>query len=397
MSRTNQRAATQPWGENPHIVRLTVSVLITLIVAALLPLVLNQTDPRSGPPPLNAAPGSTAVPSPLSGVGHVYVINLENKGYDRVWDPDSGAPYLSTTLRSQGVLLTQYYAIARSSLPNYIAQISGQAPNARTLNNCARFVPFVWEGTVPPGQAVGSGCLYPTRVPTIASQLSDTGRSWKGYMGDMETPCRHPQLGDHDGSQSAKVGDQYATRHNPFVYFEAITSSPDCRSNVVDLASLSDDLTSIKSTPRLSYITPNLCDNGHDKPCVDGRHGGLQASNTWLKQWVPAILASPAFKEDGLLVITFDESDESNQSLQEGNGCCSGGADAGPTAPGGTGGGRVGALLLSPFITGGTSSDVVYNHYSLLASIEDVFSLPYLGYAGAYGLNRFGSDVYNAP
>lgn len=58
--------------------------------------------------------------------------------------------------------------------------------------------------------------------------------------------------------------------------------------------------------------------------------------------------------------------------------------------------GRVGALVLSPFVNGGTWSTTLYNHYSLLASIEDLFGLPYLGYAATPGLNRFGLDVYNA-
>ncbi len=66
-----------------------------------------------------------------------------------------------------------------------------------------------------------------------------------------------------------------------------------------------------------------------------------------------------------------------------------------PALPG-LGGGRVGALVLSPFTKGGTWSTTPYNHYSLLASIEDTFGLPYLGYAGTPGLNRFGLDVYNA-
>ena len=56
----------------------------------------------------------------------------------------------------------------------------------------------------------------------------------------------------------------------------------------------------------------------------------------------------------------------------------------------------MGALVLSPFVKAGTWSTTPYNHYSLLASIEDIFSLPYLGYAGTPGLKRFGSDVYNA-
>jgi hypothetical protein len=61
----------------------------------------------------------------------------------------------------------------------------------------------------------------------------------------------------------------------------------------------------------------------------------------------------------------------------------------------GMGGGRVGALVLSPFVKPGSVSSTPYNHYSLLASIEDLFDRPYLGYAAQPGLNRFGLDVYN--
>ena len=60
----------------------------------------------------------------------------------------------------------------------------------------------------------------------------------------------------------------------------------------------------------------------------------------------------------------------------------------------GPGGGRIGAVLLSPFIAPGTVSDVPYNHYSLLRSVEDIFGLPHLGYAGVAGLKAFGADVY---
>jgi hypothetical protein len=62
---------------------------------------------------------------------------------------------------------------------------------------------------------------------------------------------------------------------------------------------------------------------------------------------------------------------------------------------GGTDGGKIGALVLSPFAKAGTTSAVPYNHYSLLASIEDSFSLPRLGYARAPGVNTFGADVFN--
>jgi phosphatidylinositol-3-phosphatase len=200
-------------------------------------------------------------------------------------------------------------------------------------------------------------------------------------MEDMGTACRHPSPGAKDNSQNAKINDQYATRHNPFVYFASITSSTDCQNNVVDYSNLAKDLQSAATTPNLTYISPNLCHDGHDSPCVDGQPGGLESADAWLKEQVPAILNSPAYRQDGALVITFDEAD---------------GNATGPSGlPGGTAGGLIGALVLSPFSSPGTTSGTMYNHYSLLATMEDIFAVPRLGYAGAPGLRSFGRDVFN--
>lgn len=389
MKRSTGRRNVPGHGGKPMLsFRITLSVAFVLVLLALVPLAAG----RLGPEPA----GTGSAPTASSGINHVFVINLENKGFSRVWGPQSGAPYLSKTLRSEGVLLSSYYSIAHSSLPNYIAQISGQAPNTRTLKDCAVYSKFTGSGTVPPGQWVGTGCVYPAAVPTVADQLTDAGKTWKGYMEDMKTPCRHPELGAADDTKKARVGDQYAVRHNPFMYFSGITESGACATNVVDLDALPVDLASAASTPNLSYITPNLCNDGHDKPCVDGRSGGLQAIDSWLKQWVPRITESAAFRQDGVLVITFDESDEKDIVDPDSYSCCDASSTPAPYLPGGIGGGLVGALVLSPHIKGGTTSDTVYNHYSLLASIEDIFSLPYLGYAGAFGQHRFGFDVYNS-
>jgi hypothetical protein len=330
-----------------------------------------------------SSPTGSAVPSAAAGkIGHVFVINLENQGYSKTWGPDSEAPYLSGTLRSQGVLLTRYYGIAHHSNPNYLAQISGQASNPMTRNDCTTYAPFTQTGTADPGQVLGSGCIYPASVPTLAGQLSAAGKTWKGYMEDMGTPCGHPEPGARDDAQKAKINDQYATRHNPFVYFTSITSSPDCQNNVVDYTNLATDLQSAATTPNLAYISPNLCHDGHDSPCVDGQPGGLESADAWLKEQIPAILNSPAYRQDGALVITFDEAD---------------GNQTGPSGlPGGTAGGLIGALVLSPFTSPGTSTGTMYNHYSLLATMEDIFSLTRLGYAGAPGLHSFGPDVFNA-
>ena len=336
-----------------------------LVVAALTGLAACGTAPS----PTAARPG------------HVFVINLENKSFRDVWDDQSDAKYLSQTLRPQGVLLSRYYAIGHASLPNYIAQISGQRPNPATKGDCPDYEPFDSGGTASLDQAKGRGCVYPESVQTVAGQLSAAGKTWKGYMEDMGTPCLHPEPGAPDSNHDAQEGRQYATRHNPFVYFAGITSSPECQANDVDFSNLGADLETVASTPNLSYISPNLCNDGHDNPCVDGREGGLVSADAWLGKHVPEILASPAYKQDGMLVITFDEAEGKERG--------------GAALPGGAAGGRIGALVLSPLARAGTTSDRLYNHYSLLASIEDTFGLPYLGYASAPGLNRFGSDVFS--
>lgn len=340
----------------------------------------------------DATQSATARPAYLPPVRHVFVIDIENKGYDETWGPTSAAPYLAKTLRSKGVLLTDYYGTAHNSQPNYVAQISGQGPNPQMQGDCQVYSQFVQAGSAAPGQAVGQGCVFPAGVPSLPTQLSAHGLTWKGYFEDMGTPCRHPVLNSQDQTQKAKVGDQYAARHNPFVYFQGITRSPQCAGRVVDLSHLTHDLGAVGTTANFNLIVPNLCDDGHDAPCVDGRPGGLASVNTWMKTWVPRILNSPAFKQDGMLVITSDESDGPQTDASA---CC--GESAGPNTPmpgiTGMGGGKIGALVLSRFSAPGTYSTTPYNHYSLLASVEDLFGLRHLGYA--QNVQPFGLDVYN--
>jgi hypothetical protein len=331
-------------------------------------------------------------------VGHVWVINLENENYDAIWGPSSPARYLNATLRPQGQLLTQYFAIGHASLDNYIAEISGQSPNPATQSDCVTYSEFESTGTGANGQALGSGCVYPKPVQTIGDQLDTAGKSWKAYQEDIGNSatqpktCRHPAIGAVDTTVIPRRGDMYATRHDPFVYFHSVIDEPSCATNVIALGPLAADLQFVTTTPALSFITPNVCNDGHDSPCKDGRPGGLKSADAWLKQWVPRILAAPAFKADGLLVITFDEAETSDSGA-----CCHT-----PPAPntdkpglGGPGGGRVGALILSPFTKPGTTNPTPYNHYALLCSLENVWGLSHLGFAGAPGLTCFGKDVYD--
>ena len=358
-------------------------------------------------------------------IRHVFIIVLENEGYDTTFGPNSPAPYLSKTLTAQGALLTQYYGTGHASLDNYIAMISGQAADPDTRNDCGVYSEFMGNTKTADGQAIGSGCIYPAPILTVADQLTAAGKTWRAYMGDMgndpsreSATCGHPAINGVDLTQSAEApsasvpkGDFYATRHDPFAYFHSIIDSSACHTNVLNLNQLTPDLKSEETTPHYVFITPNLCDDGHDSPCKDGRPGGLISADAFLQQWVPAITNSPAFRRDGLLMIIFDEGGF-NAIQPDGKGgfiisapglfCCN--QQPGPNLgefPQSTtigsftlsfnsyGGDRTGAVLLSPFIQAGTVSNIPYNHYSMLKTVEDIFGLGYLGYAGAPGLAGF--------
>jgi hypothetical protein len=350
--------------------------------------------------PSGSTTGTTTAPA----IRHVFVIVLENQSYASTFGDPAADPYLAQTLPSKGALLTQYYATGHVSNDNYVSLVSGQGPNPENQGDCQIYDDFVGTGpTTLDGQAVGQGCVFPQQVQTIGNQLTENALTWKGYMEDMgndpareATTCGHPALNSQDGTQTPVASDGYVTRHDPFVYFHSIIDDPAyCAAHVVPLTGASTDFAKTSTTPNLSFIVPDLCDDGHDYPCTNEPTPGTSALDDidrFLSTWVPRITSSPAFKKDGLLVITFDES-EGPQS--DASACCNETAGPNTALPGitGLGGGRVGAVLLSPFIRPGTVSATPYNHYGLLGSIEDLFGVPRLGYAATTSAT-FGRDVY---
>ena len=112
--------------------------------------------------------------------------------------------------------------------------------------------------------------------------------------------------------------------------------------------------------------------------------------DSFLQTWVPKITGSPAFKQGGLLEITFDEAADSDASS-----CCGEAPGPGASQPGGIGpgGGRIGTLLISPYIKPGSVSSKPYNHYSSLATWEQLFHLKRLADARTVK-STFGADVF---
>src|SRR5206468_1248516 len=135
------------------------------------------------------------------------------------------------------------------------------------------------------------------------------------------------------------------------------------------------------------------CTNNNPDPVLGAEADEMTQYDAFLQKYVPMMTSAPAFKNE-LLIITFDEGYDPfgccGESVQDPDGSYPGGEAGSP----GTGGGQVGAVAISRFIAPGTRTISQYNHYSLLASIEDLFRLPHLAEARLPGTTTFGSDVY---
>jgi phosphatidylinositol-3-phosphatase len=412
-ARPGTRGAMRDWSCRSTAARLLATA--TVVVAGAITLVPTPGRAAAGFPPIK----------------HIWIVVLENKGYAASF----GASSYLASLAQQGALIPNYFGVAHQSLPNYIAMIGGQGPTPQTQSDCQAYSD-VTPGSQASGnghQAQGDGCVYPKDYPTVADQIGAAGLTWKGYMEDLgfdaarDAPmsCKSPSGGAfQDTTQKAEAQDGYAARHNPFLYYHTVLDSSACLANVVTLQSadrgLLHDLGTVATTPNYSFITPNLCNDGHDVPCVSGAtdvagdsSGGMTAITHWLQRYVPTITGSPAYKQDGMLVVTFDEADTSSGDTASAASCCHEpyAADGQPPGGYGPGGGQVGAVVLSPFVAPNTKTTNEYNHYSLLRTVEDVLHLGggddkpaakgHVGlaadYFSGYTQASFGDDVFTNP
>jgi phospholipase C len=232
-------------------------------------------------------------------------------------------PYFNELANSH-TLLTQHYAVAHPSLPNYLALISGETFGVTF--DCTK-------------------CLYD--APTLPDLIEASGRTWKAYQEDMPSPCFAP----------ADAGN-YAMKHNPFLYFKSIrTDAERCARSDVPMLQLYSDLAA-GSLPDYSFITPNLCNDAHD--C------SLAVADDWIKALMMVLL--PDLDLEGqpyLVIITWDEGQGSHS-------CCGLPAEAG---------GRIATILISPQARSGFQDSTPYTHYSLLKTISASWGLAYLGHA----------------
>lgn len=334
------------------------------------------------------------LPTGLPEVKHVFMVMLQEGGFEEAFGETAESEYLSKDLPEQGELLTNYFAVTKGALANEIALLSGQGPTPETAANCPTYADVAPGTESADGQVEGTGCVYPATTKTLPGQLTEAGLKWKAYVQGIEdgaaagqpTACRHPAPGTPDSNQAPTPTDAYATSRNPFVYFHSIVDAPECAEADVGLPQLAADL-KLKADefPALAYIAPD---------------------EEQLEPLIASIKESLAYKDGGMIAVT------STQAPQEGeqpdaSGCCIDPAfpnlpDSGDQAPPAGpvhetgGGGRVGLLLLSPFVEPGTTSETYFNHFSLLVTIEELFELERIGYAAEPALTGFDESIFNA-
>lgn len=334
---------------------------------------LSSPEPAPAPeaapepkPESESTPTTPATPAPEAGrIKHVFVVSLASSGYDAAFGATPQMPYLATTLRPQGTLLSGYSLLDPAALPNSIAAIGGQPPTTDTKANCPDY----------------GKCVYSAETLTLPDQLGIAKFNWRAYMESMvnlETgqpdDCVYPQ----PGATVAPPLGGYAPQLNPFVYFHSLLDLGDCSANDVPFTELEKDLKTLKSTPSYSYISPNLCNAGVTGQCAVGTPDGAASADAFLAALVPKILASPAYKQDGLLMVTFGQANPAPIDPATG-------VAVPPTGDPK----KVGALLVSQFVSPGSTDAVAYDPYSLLASTEDLFGLSHLGKAEGAKVKSF--------
>jgi hypothetical protein len=314
------------------------------------------------------------LPTGLPEVKHVFLVVLPEGGYEETFGKASNSSFLSQELPEQGELLSNYYAVTKGGLANQIALLSGQGPTPATAAGCPTYGDVLPATESPEGQIEGDGCMYPTATKTLLGQLTEAKLGWKAYREGAEG-CPNPP----------------PDAANPLLYFHAIVDSPECGETNVGLPQLTTDLQSPAAKfPALAYLSP-----APETP-----------AEKFLELVVPEIKESLAYKDGGMIAVTFAQAPQEGEAADE-SGCCldldfPNLPDAGSQAPATGpvhehgGGGRVGLLLLSPFIEPGTTSEAYFNHFSLLITIEELFELERIGYAAEPALTGFDESIFNA-
>src|SRR5439155_10651831 len=195
---------------------------------------------------------------------------MENRTYGQVIG-EGDAPFINALAARYG-LATDYHGVARPSQPNNLALISGAT------------------------QGVGDDGVHDLNAKTLLDQLDAAGRSWRVYAENVPAGC-YLGLAARNGPDGEGT---YVRKHEPAISFVSISRNPGRCGRIGNLAAFDP------AVADFSLIIPNLCHDMHD--C------STRAGDSWLAQFVPRLLDSEAFRQGGMLVVTFDEASGRDES-----------------------------------------------------------------------------------
>jgi hypothetical protein len=344
---------------------------------------------------------------------HIYVIMMENHATNQIIGNTADAPFINSLAHRYGVA-TNYHGVTHPSLPNYLSAISGDFQGiwddckAGLAVTCApeEFVVGAGDATDPtssvytdpksplfgkkppqltPAQvASSSATAHWFAGQTIVDLLEHKGMSWKAYMQSLPFTGADVEYWPSLGGTTYKL---YAEKHNPFMYFSSIRNSAARVANIVPLPQLDYDL-STNHVPNFVWISPDQCNDMHgvsngaplgyptcSYPAAGLDHGAIRLGDTFLQETVTKIMSSPAWSNNSILVIAWDEDDYNGYPV----GCC-----FSPTGTAGTFGNVLGgavtpAIVIQSSEPAHRESAHAYNHYSLLGTILRLWNLPCLG------------------
>jgi phosphatidylinositol-3-phosphatase len=277
-----------------------------------------------------------SAPAPRAATySHVIVVVMENLAYSEAITVSG-----YQTLAHRYASASDAYASTHPSLPNYLDLTSGSTFGISS--DC-------------------TSCYVSS--DNLGAQLSAAHVSWDDFSQGVPHRCF---LGAEYGL--------YAGKHNPFRYYDDIRASYAMCDHLLTYGSFLRDLHPASRMPKFSFVTPNLCNDGHNcSPSV---------AFTWLSGFVRSVTSSAAWSKHGLLIVTWDEGADSDTSqvLPDGK-VLSGG-----------GGGHMPTLFIAPDVPRGTVVSQPVTHEMLLATIEANFGLPALN-----GAASWTSDTLSLP
>jgi phosphatidylinositol-3-phosphatase len=239
---------------------------------------------------------------------HVVVVVEENHSYSSVIG-NSAMPYLNSLATKYG-LATQYYANTHPSIGNYFEMTTGQI----ITNN--------------------DGFSSTVTADNIVRHMLTAGKTWKSYAESL------PYTGYTGGDVYP-----YSRHHNPFSYFSDVVNSSVEKLNLVPFTHFATDLNN-NALPDLSFIIPNKLDDAHD--------GTLAQADYWLKTRIGPLLSNAEFQKDGILIIVFDESFDSDTAH---------------------GGGHIAAVVVGPKVKKGFKSTTFYQHQYMLRTVMEALGM----------------------